>query len=110
MANAKPFVLPRRVQVGPYSYKLWLDDGLDSESAYGETDNSKMRIGFSSSHLCTENHVLVTLVHEIMHAVSYVYEVELSEKDTKRLAHGLTQALQSAGLLPERAVLEDGDA
>ena len=110
MADAEPFVLPGRVQVGPYAYQLWRDSGLDTDHVYGETDNSKMRIAFSSPHLCTKEHLIVTLVHELMHATAFVYDLELEESSVKRLAHGITQGLQSAGLLPERAVLEGEDA
>jgi hypothetical protein len=51
-----------------------------------------------------------TVIHEFVHAVESVWEVEITEKDVERLASGLMQALQSAGLLPERMVLEGDDA
>ena len=44
-------------------------------------------------------------MHELIHIVVGGYSVNLKEEDVGRLAMGLTQALQSLGLMPEEMVL-----
>ncbi len=106
---AEPFVLPRRVQVGPYWYSLRRDPGVDAAQRYAETNHHPVReIVFAPS--TGELDIPDTFLHELIHIVEAVYATPLQEEQVKRLSHGLTQALQSAGLMPERAVLEGEDA
>lgn len=111
----KPFVLPRRVQVGPYWYGMRRDPGVDAGDRSGETNHHPVReIVFGVNVQPQEMPAI--WIHELVHVVAAVYEVgglrgkEGCSEDVERLANGLTQALQSAGLLPERAVLEGDDA
>ncbi len=106
-----PFVLPRRVQVGPFWYGLRRDSSVDAGGRSGETNHHPVREIVVGVNVRPEE-VPNTWVHEIVHAVAAVYEVgglrnkDGCSEDVERLANGLTQALQSAGLLPERMVLE----
>ena len=113
MANL--FVLPSRVQIGPHWYGLRRDPGVDAGDKHGETNHHPVReivIGVNTQPQELPN----VWIHELIHAVVAVYLVnslrsrEDCTDDVERLANGLTQALQSAGLLPERVVLEGEDA
>ncbi len=109
MADDRPFVLPRRVQVGPYWYSLRRDVGVDAANRDAETNHHPVReIVFARSTKELENPD--TFIHEVIHAIEKAYVMPLKEEQVTRLAHGLTQALQSAGLLPERIALEGDDA
>lgn len=93
--------IPERVQVGPLRYDVVITEEEIEEGRYGSVSHTvKQRIQLNPNNSPQQN--LVTLVHEIMHAAAHVYAVkEDNEKDIKRLANGVTQALQSCGLLPD---------
>ena len=105
MADAKPFVLPSRVQVGPFWYRLRQDSATAADGCYGQTHHFPNReIVFSTT--ITDEERMVTFIHELFHAIEGGYGVTMKEELIKSVANGMAQALQSAGLLPERAVLE----
>ncbi len=105
-----PFVLPHSIQVGPYSYQLRRDPSVDAGGRFAESYKHPVRtIAFAEA--TNREEMVSTFVHELIHSVAVVYHVDRLEKkdgedDVDRLANGITQALQSAGLLPERMILE----
>ncbi len=105
---SKPFVLPRRVQVGPFPYELRRDEGLVADESWATHDAILRRISFRPAAGPSE--LLPHFVHELIHAIEDVWGMDLTHDDVKRIANSLVQVLQSVGLLPEGAVLEGEDA
>lgn len=102
----EPFVLPRRVQVGPFLYEI--GRAVMAPDRWGSCDNDERKLKFAET---TKGQQLAnTVIHEFIHAVESVWAVKITEGEVERMANGLTQALQSAGLLPEQIVLEGDDA
>lgn len=97
--------LPKTVRVGPYRYRLRFDTAVDGASRLAETDYINREIRFGT--LCNERERPSSLIHELLHAVSSAYCVELKEQQLAALANGLAQALIDIRLLPEEMELDD---
>lgn len=93
------------VDIGPYRYCLHRNSHLDGSDAWGATNFNQRILEFSDA--CNEEQLPLTLIHEIVHAVSaaYALEPDLTESQVTGLANGISQALRSLGWLPERLAL-----
>ena len=96
-------MLPERVQIGPWEWRVEPSSRIPSENdSMGETslDDHIIRLG----HHITPSQAAVTFLHEMLHAVIFTYGVKEhlkdEEKTVKTLTHGLAQALQSIGWMP----------
>lgn len=83
------FTLPAVIQVGAIPVRV--EDGqLDAEEL-GRFDGSGLitiDVGKHTSYA----HLMVTLLHEVGHAIDYAYSTERPDGDVDRHAHGYTQA------------------
>lgn len=102
--NPKPLALPSTVNIGPHTYRLVRTEEADANQQWAFTSFTRRLIGFG--FLCNEREMPSSLMHELVHATASAYGVELEHKGVEALANGLTQALQSLGLLPDTLCLE----
>ena len=105
-------VIPTRIRVGPYTYKVMKDKTLDLEGVFGRTNNILREIHLSVTGDAVET--AITLLHELTHAAWEVYGlagIELkdmtAEQVVRCLSNGLAQVLGDIGLWPREIVLED---
>ena len=100
--------IPASVQVGPYTYSVVVTDEEIEEARFGSTShNVNQQIALNPNNSPQRN--MATFIHEVMHAAAHVYAVkDVSDSDIDRLANGMTQALQSCGLLPDGLESSDG--
>ena len=99
--------IPKRVQMGPYWFDVVVTHEETENNRYGSTTyNTKTEIALSPNN--TPQQHLATFIHEVLHAAANTYRVKDKEDDIARLANGVTQALQSCGLLPDGLVDPNG--
>ena len=95
--------LPIIAQVGPLKFRIVRNREADGDHQWGEVNYAAGTINIAE--LCGPNRLAETLMHELIHAVADGYNVKIEHDDVGRLAMGLTQALQSLGLVPEEMIL-----
>jgi hypothetical protein len=86
--------IPKTVKVGGLRYKVLLKDEIEicGEMKLGSFDNEKLTIEISSG--CVEDARLVTLWHEIIHAIDEQANLQMTEGATNALAHSVVQILR----------------
>jgi hypothetical protein len=100
------------VKVGPFTYTVQSSsdkesDGFDSPM-WGDIKHTMLRIRIDRDS--PENHKMVAVFHELLHAVNFVWKCDLDEAQTHRITNGMVEALQNAkvDLAPLRDLI-DGD-
>lgn len=99
--------LPDRIEVGAHTYTVVLCDEIrndDDSRLWGRCEHANLVIRICSQLAPTRR--VSTLLHEIVHAVASVTQVEVPEADVDRLAEGLASALVRSGML-RRSLLRD---
>ena len=94
--------LPDRVKVGPFEYTVKHLPFYQVDGMLGHSVRHHLELAIAND--APEQHQVVTFIHEVLHAVSDVYQVELDENEVERMANGLVDALQSIDWLPNGAV------
>ena len=98
--------IPKRVQVGPYWFDVVVTHEETESARYGSVSyTTKNEIALNPNNSPQQH--LATFIHEVLHAAANTYAANNKEDDIKRLANGVTQALQSCGLLPDGLVDPD---
>lgn len=94
MSKAKQIALPDSVPVAGQTYNVVVVDGLDDvpSSCWGYIDCGSRTI-YLTSQFPDGATLLTAYFHEVIHAISAEYRVELEDNDTDRLAPGITQAV-----------------
>ena len=90
--------LPPSVQVGPFRYTVKAEQELEGDR-WGHCDANWRLIALAKD--MPPRQQTVTLLHEVIHAVDDVFNIDLKEPQVQELAHGLAQALGSMGAWPE---------
>ena len=89
MINLK---VPRQIPLGSRKFKIGRadlrDDGLNGSISY----HQRMMIKIDKSVNQTQRQI--SLWHEILHGINYVWKMDISEADIGRLAEGLNQVMQ----------------
>lgn len=70
------------IKVGSRDLKVKIVESLDDKLGYLDWDNNIIRIVESSN-------MDSTLLHELLHALSFLYDLDLSESQVIRLESGL---------------------
>ncbi len=92
------------VQIGAHTFIIEMKDAatVDGDDRWGEIQFERNRILVSYRNRCGElrpvSCVEDTLLHEMVHAISHVYGIELSETQVTQITSGLLQALKQFGL------------
>ena len=87
--------VPEQIKVGSLVYNIVLTDNLGRDyRLLGQclTDEGVIKIDSVSSKQVKA----ISLLHELVHAISDTYSCELDEKDISRLAHGLADVLKGS--------------
>ena len=90
--------LPKSVKVGPFEYTVKHLPFYQVDGMLGH--HVRLHLELAVANDVPEQHQVVTFIHEVLHAVSDVYQVGLDESQVERMANGFADALQSIGWLP----------
>jgi hypothetical protein len=93
--------IPNQVKVGPYVYPVSrpYEVKVDGKLCWGHISYNPQCIEIQEE--ISEERAAVAFFHECLHAIDDAWSVGLSEKQTDRLAVGLTTFLRENGLLKE---------
>jgi len=84
------FVLPPIIQIGAIPVRV--KDGRLNDDELGCYDSGTSLITIDMKKLTSDAHVMVCLLHEVGHAIDYVYNLKRTDGDVDRCAHGYAQA------------------
>lgn len=75
--------LPTTVKVGPYDFKIeaWNPHHAAEKNSYGQTTFSDLTIRLDVSHF--PRHVADVMLHEIMHACYWVFDIQDEDKEER---------------------------
>lgn len=88
--------IPESVKIGPFTYTVeWVDDLTDdadrNRKLYGQCHYGQQKIRLSKAVNPDSN--TATFLHELMHAIDFVMQIGLKEKQVDRIATGLAMVL-----------------
>ena len=89
------YKLPDTIQIGPAHYEISYEDPkgyLALLNLMGEVSHTQRVIHIDNTN--PDEVVFETLVHEIMHIVMYVYDLDNEEPNVHKIAMGIAQFLQ----------------
>ena len=88
-------MIPNKVKIGSIIYDIDLVDCDNSEFSelklFGSIDHIKNKITIVKS--LNKQRTWQTLFHEVLHAIDFDYQTNLSEENLTRLANGFYQVL-----------------
>ena len=89
--------LPTKIEIGGFVYSITIAEGeLEGKSCYADVSHYLKRIRVKEN--LTEEELINSLIHEVLHGIDYVYLNEMLEERTIAvLANGLHQALKQLG-------------
>lgn len=94
--------LPETVRIGPYDYAVQVEDkplGDRNEALYGHIIYGPQVVKIQGG--LSMERTLAILLHEAIHGIDEYMRIGLSEKQTTRLATGMTAFLRDNHLLRE---------
>ena len=85
--------IPEKIKVGYRSYKLeeWKQTVASANEAQGQFFSKEGVIGYTADEKGVSH--ANTLIHEILHAIVYQWNMELDEKTEEHVVNGLTNGL-----------------
>ena len=83
--------VPLSVSIGSHSYKVTLDESEDDGSHNGTCLHNKSEIRLNS--LMHKDQLRVTYLHECIHLICRVYDINPPETEVTRLAEGIGELL-----------------
>ena len=87
--------IPDKIKVGYKEYKLeeWKQTVANAGDAHGQFFSKEGVIGYTAEESGVSH--ANTLLHEIIHAIIYQWNIELGEKEEEHLVNGVTNGLTS---------------
>ena len=84
---------PDKIKIGNRNYKLeeWKQTVASANEAQGQFFAKEGVIGYTAEETGVSH--ANTLIHEILHAIVYQWNMELEEKDEEKLVNGLANGL-----------------
>jgi len=84
---------PDKIKIGYRDYKLevWKQTVASANEAQGQFFAKEGVIGYTAEETGVSH--ANTLIHEILHAIVYQWNMELEEKDEEKLVNGLANGL-----------------
>ncbi len=85
--------IPEKIKVGYRNYKLeeWKQTVASANEAQGQFFSKEGVIGYTADEKGVSH--ANTLIHEILHAVVYQWNMELDEKAEEHIVNGITNGL-----------------
>ena len=85
--------IPEKIKVGYRSYKLeeWKQTVASANEAQGQFFAKEGVIGYTADEKGVSH--ANTLIHEILHAIVYQWNMELDEKTEEHVVNGITNGL-----------------
>ena len=85
--------IPEKIKVGYRSYKLeeWKQTVASANEAQGQFFSKEGVIGYTADEKGVSH--ATTLIHEILHAIVYQWNMELDEKTEEHVVNGITNGL-----------------
>ena len=85
--------IPEKIKVGYRSYKLeeWKQTVASANEAQGQFFSKEGVIGYTADEKGVSH--ANTLIHEILHAIVYQWNMELDEKTEEHVVNGITNGL-----------------
>ena len=87
--------IPKQIQIGGHTYEVFYKPYLSKDN--GDRGVIKHRI--QEIHIAPENPKSqrdVTIIHEIIHLMEFIFAFDLTEGDTERIAEGLFQVFSDS--------------
>lgn len=85
------FTLPAVIQLGAIPIRV-VDKKLDDPAELGRYDDGAGIIQIDVKKHTSHAHLMVTLLHEVGHAIDACYSMDHDDPAIDRVAHGYTQA------------------
>ena len=84
---------PEKIKIGYKDYKLeeWKQTVASANEAQGQFFAKEGVIGYTADEKGVSH--ANTLIHELLHAIVYQWNMELEEKDEEKLVNGLANGL-----------------
>ncbi len=92
--------IPDSARIGPFTYGVEYHEGLiadDGKGLFGQADHVKHAIRIS--RFATPDHHPVTFLHEVLHVIDEVYDLDLKERQVDVLAAALVSFLKDNGFI-----------
>ena len=85
--------IPEKIKIGYRDYKLeeWKQTVASANEAQGQFFAKEGVIGYTAEETGVSH--ANTLIHELLHAIVYQWNMELEEKDEEKLVNGLANGL-----------------
>ena len=85
--------VPDKIKIGYRDYKLeeWKQTVATANEAHGQFFSKEGIIGYTTDEKGVSH--ANTLLHEILHAIVYQWNIELEEKEEEKLVNSLTNGL-----------------
>ena len=85
--------IPEKIKVGYRDYKLeeWKQTVATANEAHGQFFSKEGIIGYAADEKGVSH--ANTLLHEILHAIVYQWNIELEDKEEEKLVNGLTTVI-----------------
>jgi hypothetical protein len=100
-------ILPNKIKIGPYVYRVEsVPEGIveDSQELYGHVSFGQDVIQITTKF--TNERVVTALLHEVLHALSELFDLGLRERQIACLAAGLMMVLTDNGF--KLVVVDEG--
>lgn len=85
--------IPSKVKIGPHKYSVSLNKEADGDNTYmGTTNNNLCKISVRlelDGEKVPESQVTETFLHEILHVIDLLYDLDLKENQIGALAVGI---------------------
>ena len=94
------FKIPSKVKIGGLEYNISIEENMTRDRArYGESCGNKheIKIDPSSSQQLQET----TFIHEILHQIDFVYNIDLKHEQVYALEAGIYAFLKSNSLVTD---------
>ena len=87
------YKIPQSIKIGYRDYKLekWKQTVANANDAHGQFFAKEGIIGYTEEEKGISH--ANTLLHEILHAIVYQWNIELEDKEEEKLVNGLTNGL-----------------
>ena len=86
-------MIPEKIKIGYKEYRLekWKQTVASANEAQGQFFAKEGVIGYTAEEKGVSH--ANTLIHELLHAIVYQWNMELEEKDEEKLVNGLANGL-----------------
>lgn len=91
---SKKLTVPKEIKLGARTFKV----SYNKDIVYDNNWSGCISQRHGTIEICpdyNDEYKMITLFHEIFHAICYQYNIEIDEKDNDRLANGMAEFLKN---------------